>query len=42
MLINNINPPRAFVVNLSWDDILKIGDTEVIFMPYYKLYDMEF
>ena len=40
--IKKYKPPRAFVVNLGSDDILKIGNTEVIFMPFYGLYDIEF
>jgi hypothetical protein len=40
--IKKYKPLQAFVVNLGSDDILKIGGTEVIFMPFYRLYDVEF
>jgi hypothetical protein len=40
--IKKYRPPQAFVVNLGNNDILKIGNTEVIFMPFYSLYDIEF
>ena len=39
--IKKYNPPQAFIVNLGNKDILKIGNTEVIFMPFYSLYDIE-
>ena len=37
--IKKYNPPQAFIVNLGNNDILKIGNTEVIFMPFYDLYN---
>ena len=40
--IKKYNPPQAFIVNLGNNDILKIDNTEVIFMPFYRLYDIEF
>lgn len=40
--IKKYNPPQAFIVNLGNNDILKIDNTEVIFMPFYSLYDIEF
>ena len=40
--IKKYKPPWTFVVNLGSDDILKIGNTEVVFMPFYSLYDIEF
>ena len=39
--IKKYNPPQAFIVNLGNNDILKIDNTEVIFMPFYSLYDIE-
>jgi len=32
---------KAFIVNLGNNDILKIDNTEVIFIPFYNLYDIE-
>jgi len=40
--IKKYNPPQAFIVNLGNNDILKIDNTEVIFMPFYSLYDLHF
>jgi uncharacterized protein len=39
--IKKYNPPQAFIINLGNDHTLKINNTEVIFMPFYSLYDIE-
>lgn len=35
--VEKYKPRKAFVVNLSYQDMLKLGDTEVHFVPYYEL-----
>jgi len=35
--IEKYNPQKAFVINLDYQNTLKIGDTEVEFLPYYQL-----
>lgn len=35
--VEKYKPRKAFVVNLSYKDMLKLGDTEVYFVPYYEL-----
>jgi predicted AAA+ superfamily ATPase len=36
--IKKYKPGQAFIINLEKNDILKIGNTEIIFMPFYDLY----
>jgi len=36
--IKKYGPERAFIINLEKKDILKIDNTEIIFMPFYDLY----
>jgi len=33
-------PRRALVVNLNYNSLMKIDDTEVIFLPYYELWQI--
>jgi len=40
--IKKYNPPQAFIVNLGNKDIFKIGNTEVVFVPFYSLFYIEF
>lgn len=35
--INKYQPPKAYVINLSMDDAMKINNTEVVFLPYFNL-----
>lgn len=35
--IDNYHPAKAFVVNKSFEGTLKIEDTEVIFLPFWKI-----
>lgn len=35
--IEKYQPQKALVVNLSLDDNLQVGNTQVVFLPYYKL-----
>ena len=37
--IKKYGPERAFIINLDKNDIIKIDDTEIIFMPFYDLYN---
>lgn len=37
--IDKYHPQTAMVINLNLDDTLKINQTRVIFMPYYRLLD---
>jgi len=39
--IEKYNPKKAFIVNLSYKDSVKINKTEVIFLPYYELWNIE-
>jgi predicted AAA+ superfamily ATPase len=34
--INTYHPAKAFVVNKTFEGSLKVGDTEVIFLPFWK------
>jgi len=37
--IKKYRPGQAFIINLEKNDILKIDNTEIIFMPFYDLYN---
>ena len=37
--IDKYHPQTAMVINLNLDDTIKINQTRVIFMPYYRLLD---
>ena len=39
--INKYHPRWAFVVNLKLEDSVKIGETEVIFLPFYRLEELK-
>jgi hypothetical protein len=37
--IDKYHPQTAMVINQNFDDTIKINQTRVIFMPYYRLLD---
>lgn len=39
--IERYKPKKAFIVNLNFEETLKEEDTEVVFLPYYKLEKIE-
>ncbi len=39
--IEKYKPRKAFIVNLNFEETLKRKDTEIIFLPYYKLENRE-
>jgi len=39
--IEKYQPERALVINLGFYDRIKIGNTEIIFLPFYRLYEEE-
>ena len=38
--IEKYSPKKAFVINLDYQDTLKIVNTEVQFLPYYQLLEL--
>ncbi len=38
--INKYKPKKAFIINLNYINFIKINNTDVIFLPYYKLWDI--
>lgn len=38
--IEKYNPKMAFVINLNYKDSIKIGNTKVIFLPFYELWQI--
>ena len=39
--IEKYNPKKALIVSLNYKDSVKINDTEVIFLPYYELWNIK-
>ncbi len=39
--IKKYSPAKAYIVSLNYTDKVKIGNTEVIFIPYYGLWDIK-
>ncbi len=39
-IIGKRNPQKAFIVSLNYRDSIKINNTEVIFLPYYELWNI--
>jgi len=39
--IEKYQPERALVINLGFHDRMKIGNTEIVFLPFYRLYEEE-
>jgi len=40
--IEKYSPEQAFVVNLSLQETIRVGTTDVQFIPWWRLYEIDF